>query len=129
MPCPLRSRGSGATVAVLISWEPPREGDLPVRNYRVTWMARNTHTTHKHTLHAHTRNNMRTLPSHSRPVEQDRRESNAKVTQGVSNHFINTYVINKSFLLDMFRKCSTLKRILVVFFQKVIFLYVCMLKP
>uniref|UniRef100_A0A671W394 Anosmin 1b n=1 Tax=Sparus aurata TaxID=8175 RepID=A0A671W394_SPAAU len=31
------------TVAVLLSWEPPREGDLPVHNYRVTWMPRHTH--------------------------------------------------------------------------------------
>lgn len=100
MPCPLRSRGSGVTVAVLLSWEPPREGDLPVRNYRVTWMDRNTHTTHKHThtLHAHTRNNMHTLPPHSRPVEQGKRESNARVTQGVRNHFDNIYIINKGVL-------------------------------
>uniref|UniRef100_H3DL85 Anosmin 1b n=1 Tax=Tetraodon nigroviridis TaxID=99883 RepID=H3DL85_TETNG len=54
-----QSRGSGVTVAVLLSWEPPREGDLPVRNYRVTWN-----------------------PPHSRPVEQGKRESNARVTQG-----------------------------------------------
>ncbi|XP_003978488.2 anosmin-1b [Takifugu rubripes] len=79
-----RSRGSGITVAVLLTWEPPREGDLPVRNYRVTWMDRNTHTTHKHThtLHAHTHSNMHTLPTHSRPVDQGKRESNARVTQG-----------------------------------------------
>lgn len=96
MPCPLRSRGSGVTVAVLLSWEPPREGDLPVRNYRVTWMDRNTHTAHKHThtLNARTHNNMHTLPTHSQPVEQVKRESNARVTQGVRNHF--TYIINKA---------------------------------
>uniref|UniRef100_A0A3Q3LKJ5 Anosmin 1b n=1 Tax=Labrus bergylta TaxID=56723 RepID=A0A3Q3LKJ5_9LABR len=48
--------GSGVAVAVLISWEPPREGDLPVHNYRVTWTPRHTQTAHKHThkLHADT---------------------------------------------------------------------------
>lgn len=95
MLCPLRSRGSGVTVAVLLSWEPPREGDLPVRNYRVTWTDRNTHTTHKHThtFHAQTRNNMHTLPTHSRPVEQGKKENNARVTQGVRNHFNIVFII------------------------------------
>ncbi|XP_041791698.1 anosmin-1b [Chelmon rostratus] len=80
-----RSRGSGVTVAVLLSWEPPREGDLPVHNYRVTWMSRNSHTAHKHTLHAHTHtahSNMHTRPTHPRAPEQARRESNSRVTQG-----------------------------------------------
>ncbi|XP_078114697.1 anosmin-1b [Sander vitreus] len=82
-----RSGGSGVTVAVLISWEPPREGDLPVHNYRVTWMSRHTHTAHKHmhTLHAHTHtvhNNMHTRPTHSRTPEQGKKESNTRVTQG-----------------------------------------------
>ncbi|KAK1897214.1 Anosmin-1, partial [Dissostichus eleginoides] len=31
---PERSRGSGVKVSVLLSWEPPGEGDLPVHNYR-----------------------------------------------------------------------------------------------
>ncbi|XP_039667771.1 anosmin-1b [Perca fluviatilis] len=82
-----RSEGSGVTVAVLISWEPPREGDLPVHNYRVTWMSRHTHTAHKHmhTLHAHTHtvhNNMHTRPTHSRTPEQGKKETNSRVTQG-----------------------------------------------
>ncbi|XP_076617934.1 anosmin-1b isoform X1 [Chaetodon auriga] len=82
-----RSRGSGVTVAVLLSWEPPREGDLPVHNYRVTWMSRNSHTAHKHThtLHAHAHtvhSNMHTHPTHTRTPEQGRRESNSRVTQG-----------------------------------------------
>ncbi|XP_038571290.1 anosmin-1b [Micropterus salmoides] len=82
-----RSRGSGVTVAVLLSWDPPREGDLPVHNYRVTWMSRHTHTVHKHThtLHAHTRtvhNNMHTRPTLSRTPEQGKKESNSRVTQG-----------------------------------------------
>ncbi|CAL8307674.1 unnamed protein product [Lota lota] len=34
------------TVGVLVRWEPPREGDLPVHHYRVTW----TPPRHKHTL-------------------------------------------------------------------------------
>ncbi|XP_073332863.1 anosmin-1b isoform X1 [Pagrus major] len=82
-----RSRGSGVTVAVLLSWEPPREGDLPVHNYRVTWMPRHAHTVHKHahTLHAHTHtvhSNMHTRPAHSRTPEQGKKESNSRVTQG-----------------------------------------------
>ncbi|XP_034738189.1 anosmin-1b [Etheostoma cragini] len=82
-----RSGGSGVTVAVLLSWEPPREGDLPVHNYRVTWMPRHTHTAHKHmdTLHAHTHtvhNNMHTRPTHPRTPEQVKKESYSRVTQG-----------------------------------------------
>ncbi|XP_059196454.1 anosmin-1b [Centropristis striata] len=81
-----RLRGSGVTVAVLLSWEPPREGDLPVHNYRVTWMSRHAHTAHKntHTLRAHTQtvhNNMHTHPVHSHTLEQGRKES-SRVTQG-----------------------------------------------
>lgn len=87
----LRSRGSRVTVAVLLSWEPPREGDLPVHNYRVTWMSRHTHTAHKHTqtLHAHTHSNMHTRPTHSRTPEQGKKESNTRVTQGVRKQFYN----------------------------------------
>uniref|UniRef100_A0A3P8SN96 Anosmin 1b n=1 Tax=Amphiprion percula TaxID=161767 RepID=A0A3P8SN96_AMPPE len=80
-----RSRGSGVTVAVLLRWEPPREGDLPVHNYRITWMSRHTHTVHKHThtLQAYpVLNNMHTRPSHSRTAEQAKKEGNSKVTQG-----------------------------------------------
>ncbi|XP_019953871.2 anosmin-1b isoform X1 [Paralichthys olivaceus] len=82
-----RTRGAGVTVAVLLHWEPPTEGDLPVHNYRVTWMSRHTHTVHKHThtLHgrAHTvHNNMHTRPTHPRTPEQGKKESNSRVTQG-----------------------------------------------
>ncbi|XP_040895466.1 anosmin-1b isoform X2 [Toxotes jaculatrix] len=82
-----RTRGSGVTVAVLLRWEPPREGDLPVHNYRVTWMSRHIHTVHKHThtLHGHTRavhNNMHTQPTHPRTSEQGKKGSNSRVTKG-----------------------------------------------
>ncbi|XP_039984801.1 anosmin-1b [Xiphias gladius] len=82
-----RTKGSGVTVAVLLRWEPPREGDLPVHNYRVTWMSRHTHAVHKHTrtLHGHTHaahNNMHRRPSHPRTPEQGKKESNSRVTQG-----------------------------------------------
>uniref|UniRef100_A0A096M507 Anosmin 1b n=1 Tax=Poecilia formosa TaxID=48698 RepID=A0A096M507_POEFO len=36
----LELTGSRPSVAVLLRWEPPREGDLPVHNYRITWMSR-----------------------------------------------------------------------------------------
>uniref|UniRef100_A0A665VQ58 Anosmin-1-like n=1 Tax=Echeneis naucrates TaxID=173247 RepID=A0A665VQ58_ECHNA len=45
----------GVTVAILLRWEPPREGDLPVHSYRVTWMSRHMHTMHKHTHTLHGR--------------------------------------------------------------------------
>ncbi|CAJ1060974.1 anosmin-1b [Xyrichtys novacula] len=82
-----RSRGSGVAVAVLISWDSPREGDLPVHNYRVTWMPRHTQTTHRHThrlnADAHTvHNNMHTRLIQSHTAEQDKKESNTRVTQG-----------------------------------------------
>lgn len=82
-----RTRGSGVTVAVLLRWEPPREGDLPVHSYRVTWMSRQTHTAHKHTHTLHGRahiahNNMHTRPTHPRTSE-GKKESNSRLTQGV----------------------------------------------
>uniref|UniRef100_A0A3Q0S9X7 Anosmin 1b n=1 Tax=Amphilophus citrinellus TaxID=61819 RepID=A0A3Q0S9X7_AMPCI len=82
-----RSRESGVTVAVLLHWEPPREGDLPVHNYRITWMSQHTHSAqkHKHILQAHTRtvlNNMHTRPTQSRTPAQGKKESNSRVTQG-----------------------------------------------
>ncbi|XP_074523550.1 anosmin-1b isoform X1 [Halichoeres trimaculatus] len=82
-----RSRGSGVTVAVLISWNPPIEGDLPVHNYRVTWMPRHTQTMHKHTQKPHAdthavHNNMHTRLTHSHTAEHDKKESNTRVTQG-----------------------------------------------
>uniref|UniRef100_A0A667YCL0 Anosmin 1b n=1 Tax=Myripristis murdjan TaxID=586833 RepID=A0A667YCL0_9TELE len=46
----------GVVVAVLLRWEPPRDGDLPVHHYRVTWTPRHTHTSHgnRHSPHSHT---------------------------------------------------------------------------
>lgn len=93
---PLRSRGSGVTVAVLLHWEPPREGDLPVHNYRVTWMPRHTATEHKHAhaLLADTNtghNNMHTRPTHT----QGRKENNSKVTQGVRKRSIYLLKVNE----------------------------------
>lgn len=83
------SRGNSAPVGVLLQWDPPREGDLPVHNYRVTWMPQQTHTTHRCTqsAHGHTHavhNNMHlhARPTHSRSQEQSRKESNSRVTQG-----------------------------------------------
>lgn len=85
---------SGVTVAVLLRWEPPKEGDLPVHNYRITWMSRHTHATqkHKHTLQAHTH----TVASntHARPA-QGRKESNSRVTQGVSQLSASLIIQNK----------------------------------
>lgn len=83
-----RSKGSVAPVMVLIRWEPPSEGDLPVHNYRVTWMSRQTHAAHKHThtLRGHThlvQNNMHTRPTHARTAEPGKKESSSRVTQGV----------------------------------------------
>ncbi|XP_022593775.1 anosmin-1-like [Seriola dumerili] len=82
-----RKGGTGVTVAVLLRWEPPREGDLPVHSYRVTWMSRHIHTTHKHTstLHGRTHtahHNMHTRPTHPRTPDQGKKESNSRVTQG-----------------------------------------------
>lgn len=85
------SRESVATVGVLIRWDAPRDGDLPVHNYRVTWSPQqiqpalrhahhghtNTHT-HVHTLNIHTR-------AHSRSQELSRRDSNTRVTQGAQS--------------------------------------------
>nr|XP_020458439.1 anosmin-1-like isoform X2 [Monopterus albus] len=80
-----RLRGSGVTVSVLLQWEPPREGDLPVHNYRVTWVSRHTNTAHKNTLHAGTHtveNNMHIQPAHPHSPEQGKKESSSRVTQG-----------------------------------------------
>uniref|UniRef100_UPI003AAA2826 anosmin-1b isoform X1 n=1 Tax=Centroberyx gerrardi TaxID=166262 RepID=UPI003AAA2826 len=82
-----RSRGEGLLVAVLLRWEPPRDGDLPVHHYRVTWTSRHTHTAHGHThspnAHTHTAHkNTHTLPIHPRTPEQGKKESNSRVTQG-----------------------------------------------
>lgn len=82
------SRGSVSTMAVLIRWDAPREGDLPVHNYRVTWTPqqiqpplRRTHHGHTNThTNAHT-GNIHTR-THSRSQELSRRDSNTRVTQG-----------------------------------------------
>lgn len=77
-----RSRGNGVTVAAFLHWDPPREGDLPVHNYRITWTSQLTHAAHKHTLQTHTaNNNMHTRPTHSRS-QQGKTESNTRLTQG-----------------------------------------------
>ncbi|XP_067370311.1 anosmin-1b isoform X2 [Channa argus] len=83
-----RSTGSGVTVAVLLQWEPPREGDLPVHNYRVTWMPRHTDTAHKQTqpMQAHTHTGHNTM--HTRPTNtQGKKENNSRVTQGAQCEF------------------------------------------
>ncbi|XP_041863031.1 anosmin-1b isoform X2 [Melanotaenia boesemani] len=84
-----RSRGSGASVAVLLQWKPPREGDLPVRNYRITWMPRHTLTVHRraHTLqpNLHTGHNKHTRPAHRHTQEQGKKESNSILTQGAQS--------------------------------------------
>nr|XP_057929991.1 anosmin-1b isoform X1 [Doryrhamphus excisus] len=67
-----RSGGSGITVAVLIRWDPPREGDLPIHNYRVTWTSR--HTTYKPT-------NTHTF-TQPRAHQQSKKGINSKVTEG-----------------------------------------------
>lgn len=74
-PVCVQSRGNSAPVGVLLQWDPPREGDLPVHNYRVTWMPQQTHTTHRCTqsAHGHTHavhNNMHlhARPTHSRSI-------------------------------------------------------------
>ncbi|XP_075872134.1 anosmin-1b isoform X3 [Nelusetta ayraudi] len=67
-----RSTGSGVAVAVLLSWEPPREGDLPVHNYRLSWVPR----------HAATKHALATRPTHPRAPEQGKKQSSTRVTQG-----------------------------------------------
>lgn len=81
LPSLCRSTGSGVTVAVLLTWEPPKEGDLPVHNYRVTWTSRHAHAASKHTQ------TMR--PTHSRASEQGKKQSSTRVTQGVRKQFYN----------------------------------------
>uniref|UniRef100_A0A8C2ZWZ3 Anosmin 1b n=1 Tax=Cyclopterus lumpus TaxID=8103 RepID=A0A8C2ZWZ3_CYCLU len=39
-PSPPEPPISVRVMAVFLRWEPPREGDLPVHNYRITWMSR-----------------------------------------------------------------------------------------
>lgn len=94
----LRSKGSGLTVAVLLHWEPPREGDLPVHNYKITWMPRHAHAQHKHTLQANTNTghgNVHTRSTHS----QVRKENNSRVTQGVRKPSVRAFVHNTWIIL------------------------------
>ncbi|XP_013862836.1 anosmin-1b [Austrofundulus limnaeus] len=78
-----RSVGTGATVTVLLRWDPPREGDLPVHNYRITWMSRHIGATHKHTLqtHTHAAHNKHMRTAH----EQGKKETNSMQTRGVQS--------------------------------------------
>ncbi|RVE73526.1 hypothetical protein OJAV_G00032240 [Oryzias javanicus] len=85
-----RSSESGTTVAVLLNWEPPSEGDLPVHNYRITWMPQHIHTAHKHThtLQANAprlHKNKQKWPTNSHRQEQKKKESNTVLTAGAQN--------------------------------------------
>ncbi|XP_037530449.1 anosmin-1b [Nematolebias whitei] len=73
-----RSLGSGPTVAVLLHWDPPREGDLPVHNYRITWMSQHTGTTFKHRFQTHA---VHMKPAH----EQSKKETNSMLTRGAQS--------------------------------------------
>ncbi|XP_061540562.1 anosmin-1b isoform X10 [Phycodurus eques] len=81
-----RSGGSGITVTVLIRWDPPQEGDLPVHNYRVTWMPQHRTRKHTHSEHANTHelhNNMQAQLTEPHAQQQSKKGSNSRVTQGV----------------------------------------------
>ncbi|XP_028301413.1 anosmin-1b [Gouania willdenowi] len=78
-----RSTERGVTVNALINWEPPKDGDLPVHNYRITWTSRHMPKAHKHTIRAHREiNNMHTQLTHTRSQEKGKKESHSRVTQG-----------------------------------------------
>lgn len=76
-----RATGGGVTVAVLLSWEPPKEGDLPVHNYRLTWVPRLARAANKHALASRA--------THSRAPEQAKKQSSTRLTQGVRKLFYN----------------------------------------
>ncbi|XP_017275878.1 anosmin-1b [Kryptolebias marmoratus] len=80
-----RSVGSGATVTVLLCWDPPREGDLPVHNYRITWISRHPGATHKHTLQTHTHevHSKHTRPAHTN--KQSKKETDSMLTRGAQS--------------------------------------------
>ncbi|XP_076007421.1 anosmin-1-like [Genypterus blacodes] len=85
-----RSKENGITVAVLIRWDPPREGDLPVHNYRVGWMSRHTHAAHRHAhsphAHAHlVHKPVRSRAANTRTQEQGKKDGNSRVTQGAQS--------------------------------------------
>ncbi|KAK0154758.1 Anosmin-1 [Merluccius polli] len=88
----LRARSEGEappTVGALLRWEPPREGDLPVHHYRVTW----TPPQHQHTLrgfvppsHAlaqavHRHQHALSVHAHA-GAPQEKKESTSRVTPG-----------------------------------------------
>ncbi|XP_054900038.1 anosmin-1b isoform X1 [Poeciliopsis prolifica] len=78
-----RLTGSRPSVAVLLSWEPPREGDLPVHNYRITWMSRHVRSAHKHTVQAQPHPEL--ISKHMQSVrlqEQTKKESSSALTRG-----------------------------------------------
>ncbi|XP_056133743.1 anosmin-1b [Lampris incognitus] len=82
-----RQKGEGVAVEALLLWEPPRDGDLLVHHYRVTWTPRPTHVLHGHTNPTHAqartaRKNKHTLPTRSRAPGQDKKEGNTRVTRG-----------------------------------------------
>ncbi|XP_015232128.1 PREDICTED: anosmin-1-like [Cyprinodon variegatus] len=67
-----------ATAAVLLQWEPPREGDLPVHNYRITWTSRQARKTHKHMVQTYPQTELTSKHMH----EQGKKESNSALTHG-----------------------------------------------
>ncbi|KAJ0032739.1 hypothetical protein NQD34_002820 [Periophthalmus magnuspinnatus] len=71
------SRGHVATVGVLLRWDVPKEGDLPVHNYRVTYTPQQPQGALRSSHLGHS--NVR---PQSRSQEQSRRDSNTRVTQG-----------------------------------------------
>uniref|UniRef100_A0A146YJK6 Anosmin 1b n=1 Tax=Fundulus heteroclitus TaxID=8078 RepID=A0A146YJK6_FUNHE len=86
-----RLAGSRATVAVLLHWELPREGDLPVHNYRITWMSRHARKTHKHSVQAqpHTEHiNKHSLSAHFQTQDQGKKESNTVLTHGTQTELL-----------------------------------------
>ncbi|KAM9762037.1 anosmin-1b [Menidia menidia] len=74
-----RSKDSGATVAVLLHWEPPTDGDLPVHNYRLTWMSRHTQTVHTQIPQTRPR------PARVHSQERTKKEGNSMLTQGAQD--------------------------------------------
>ncbi|KAM9795839.1 anosmin-1b isoform 1-T2 [Syngnathus typhle] len=65
---------SGGSVAALIHWDPPEDGDLPVRNYRVTWMSPHRRQKHTQEFHHNTRSQL---------IKESKKRSNSRMTQGV----------------------------------------------
>ncbi|XP_077573178.1 anosmin-1b isoform X1 [Stigmatopora nigra] len=81
-----RSGGNEIAVAIYIHWDPPEDGDLPVHNYKVTWMSR--HRTHNHTHPTQRKTHELHKNMHARLIQpQDHQRSKkgnkSRVTQGV----------------------------------------------